>query len=470
MGSRILLGNRLFHSRILLFTLVLNGIVLLLAGRSAALCTLNPTSPSVTICSPANGATVTSPVSLVAGTTDTAYPVTAMKVYVDNVAVYSVKTNQLSTSLSLSAAKHNITVNAWDSSGTVFKGTSIVTVSGGAAPVSVSISPPSGTLIPGQTLQFTSTVLNTSNTAVNWSVDGVAAPGNPTVGMITSSGLYTAGTALGNHTVVATSAADSTKSASATVTVNAPPPVSVTVTPGTASIGVNATQQFTATVQNTTNTGVTWAVDTIAGGNTTVGTITGAGNTVTYTAPATAGPHTVTATSVADNTKSANAAVTVNPPPPVSVTVTPGTATIGVNATQQFTATVQNTTNTGVTWAVDTIAGGNATVGTITGAGNTVTYTAPATTGPHTVTATSVADTTQSGSATVTVAPVSVALSPGTATLAPNATQQFTATVQNTSNTGVTWVVDTFPGGSAAVGTITGTGNTVTYTAPATAG
>jgi len=45
---------------------------------------------------------------------------------------------------------------------------------------------------------------------------------------------------------------------------------------------------------------VTWTVDTVPGGSSSVGTITGTGTTVTYTAPATAGPHTVTATSVAN--------------------------------------------------------------------------------------------------------------------------------------------------------------------------
>jgi hypothetical protein len=74
-----------FRPRTLLLTAALNLMaLLLLAGTSAAQCALNPTSPSVTICSPANGAAVTSPVSVVAGTTDTAHPVTAMKVYLDS--------------------------------------------------------------------------------------------------------------------------------------------------------------------------------------------------------------------------------------------------------------------------------------------------------------------------------------------------------------------------------------------------
>jgi phospholipase C len=204
--------------RYLILCVVFFTFLLLLAGTSAAQCVLNPSSPSVTICTPSNRATVSSPVAVVAGTTD-AHTVTAIKVYLDNNAVYSVNAKQLSTSLSMSGGQHNITVNAWDSSGAVFKTTVIVTVSAaGTAPISVAISPHSATLTPGKTQQFTSTVLNSSNTAVSWSVDGLFS-GNTTVGIISTSGFYTAGTALGNHTVVATSAANSTKSDSAIVMV-----------------------------------------------------------------------------------------------------------------------------------------------------------------------------------------------------------------------------------------------------------
>ncbi len=51
---------------------------------------------------------------------------------------------------------------------------------------------------------------NASNTAVTWSATG---------GTISSSGLYTAGTATGSFTVTATSVQDSTKSASAAITI-----------------------------------------------------------------------------------------------------------------------------------------------------------------------------------------------------------------------------------------------------------
>ncbi len=68
-------------------------------------------------------------------------------------------------------------------------------------------------------------------------------------------------------------------------------------------------QTFTATVTGTANTAVTWSVDGVAGGNTTVGTISTGG---VYSPPSTAGTHTVTATSVArpGTSASSNVAVT----------------------------------------------------------------------------------------------------------------------------------------------------------------
>src|SRR5213079_342410 len=99
----------------------------------------------------------------------------------------------------------------------------------------------------------------------------------------------------------------------------------------------------TATVQNTSNTAVTWQVNGVTGGNATVGTISSSG---LYTAPASPATVTVTAVSQADTTKSASAQVTITPPTAVSVTIAPTSATVAARGTQQFTATVQNTSNT----------------------------------------------------------------------------------------------------------------------------
>ena len=137
----------------------------------------------------------------------------------------------------------------------------------------------------------------------------------------------------------------------------------------------------------------------------------------------------------------------------MTVAVTPGTATLVGGQTQQFTAVVTNTNYTNVTWTV--VSGG----GSISVAG---VYTAPAVTALATVTvrATSVADATKFATATVTVNPtaaVTVAVTPGTATLYGGQSQQFTATVTNAANAAVTW-------GVTGAGTVNAAG---LYTAPA---
>ena len=76
----------------------------------------------------------------------------------------------------------------------------------------------------------------------------------------------------------------------------------VTVTPSTAAITAGGSQQFTASMPSN------WSVDGVAGGNTSLGTISASG---LYIAPSTAGNHTVKATSSTDTSKSGSAVVTV---------------------------------------------------------------------------------------------------------------------------------------------------------------
>ncbi|MFI5110185.1 MAG: family 16 glycosylhydrolase [Terriglobales bacterium] len=77
-------------------------------------------------------------------------------------------------------------------------------------------------------------------------------------------------------------------------------PVAVSISPTSASLLAGGTQQFTAKVTFSTNTAVTWSAipETVSSSG-------------FYTAPGTAGSYTVTATSVADTTKSASATVNV---------------------------------------------------------------------------------------------------------------------------------------------------------------
>jgi len=176
---------------------------------------------------------------------------------------------------------------------------------GGQTTVSVTVSPMSVTLGPGQSQPFTSTVTGSSNTSVTWSL-------SPAVGAVTSGGVYTAPSSISltqTITLTATSVADTTKSASASITLT---PISVTVSPTSASLSAGQSQPFTSTVSGSSNTSVTWSLSPA------VGTVTTGG---LYTAPASiSATQTImlTATSVADATKSATATITLNttPPPP----------------------------------------------------------------------------------------------------------------------------------------------------------
>jgi phosphatidylinositol-3-phosphatase len=81
-------------------------------------CTANATG--VTVCSPAAGSTVGSPVHFVAAAKST-HPITAMRIYVDSVSKFTVSSSSLDTSLALTSGTHSVVMQAWDSSGAVFK-------------------------------------------------------------------------------------------------------------------------------------------------------------------------------------------------------------------------------------------------------------------------------------------------------------------------------------------------------------
>jgi hypothetical protein len=127
---------------------------------------------------------------------------------------------------------------------------------------------------------------------------------------------------------------------------------------------------------------------------------------------------------------------------------------------------VSGSANTAVTWSVNAVAGGNAAIGTISGAGL---YTAPQnlpSPAAVTVTATSNADASKSASAATTVlSDVAVAVTPNPAAVELGATQQFNAVVSGSGNPNpaVMWSVNGVAGGNSVVGTVDATGR---YTAP----
>jgi len=153
----------------------------------------------------------------------------------------------------------------------------------------------------------------------------------------TSKGLAQ-GISQGSATITATDSVSGI-SATTTLTVSAATLTAIDITPADPSIVVGTTQQFMATGHYSDNStqditaSVTWsssdtAVATISNVSTSKGLAQGIGQ----------GSATITATDPASGI-SATTTLTVTVPMLVSIQVTPVSATIGIGATQQFTAT-----------------------------------------------------------------------------------------------------------------------------------
>jgi len=184
-----------------------------------------------------------------------------------------------------------------------------------AAAVLLSISPTNASVPTAGTETFTATVSGTTNTAVTWTLAGAGCSGSScgSLGTSASAAVYLAPNVAPippSLSVVATSIADPSKSASSAVTIV--PVVAVTVTPANASLVTGATQQFNASVTGTSNTAVTWTLQGAGCSAAACGTVNGAG---LYTAPSVVpSPDTVTvtATSAADPSKAGSAFLSIS--------------------------------------------------------------------------------------------------------------------------------------------------------------
>ncbi|HUI73360.1 MAG TPA: hypothetical protein VLX32_00360 [Candidatus Acidoferrum sp.] len=427
--------------------------------------------------------------------------------------------------------------------------------------ITVSVTPTASSVLLGNSLTFSASVSNTTNTGVSWSVNGVAG-GTAATGTITASGVFTAPADLPSPQTVqvtATSVANATKSASAQVTVSSD--IGISLTPGSSAVELGAavafqaqitssghpdnsvrwslsgsscpsgcgtldaggnytapqvlpastsvtltaqsaadvTKKATAAIQITSNftlqisspssvsaggtativatlvpvpgsnpsPTVSWSLSGAGCNGNTCGVLTtttqasGSGaipDTATYTAPATVpNPNTVTVTITpqADPPKEVQATLAIQSGPGVSLT--PVTATLAANHRITLTTQVSGLSDTGIAWGVNGVAGGNASLGQIcvvasspcqavtSGTALQVDYLAPGgipSPNPVSVTATSVANSSLSASAQVTVINhIVVSVQPASATLAPGAVQGFTASVLGTSNQNVVWQV-----------------------------
>jgi hypothetical protein len=350
--------------------------------------------------------------------------------------------------------------------------------------VTIQISPTAAAVTTGSVQPFTATVSNTGLTTVTWLVNGIVG-GNAFVGTIDNNGNYTAPLYVPIPNVVTVTAAanaDNSKQANATVTLSGAP-LPVKVSAESTNLYFGGITLLTASVA-LSNPAVVWEVAGVVGGNAAYGTITplpGNGNQAIYVAPLTSNQSQipVTAVSVENSQFFASATITLSSPPAGSpvVTLTPANPpTVPAGWAQNFQATVTNTQNTGVTWYVDGIAGGNSSVGTIVpGPDNTAVFTSPVQVpNPNHVYVTATSNAQAEAQATsavsvVTAPPLKVTVSQNDPCQNPKSVGlgeqlQLVAAVQGAPNQGVTWGVNEVPGGNSTYGTITTNG---LYTAPA---
>lgn len=219
---------------------------------------------------------------------------------------------------------------------------------------SLSLTPATATVTPGATRQFAvaATWNNGTTTvpALTWTATG---------GTISSSGLYSAGSAPGTYRVIA-GATNGTLADTSIVTIPAVL-VSCAVTPATVNLTSGQTQQYSVTGQRSDGTTTAVSVNWSATG----GTISTSG---LYTAGTVAGTYRIlatvaTATTIACGGDAVVSAPLPPPPPPpttptlAAVVVSPATATVSTAATQQFTANGRlsdgSNSSVAVTWSTN---------------------------------------------------------------------------------------------------------------------
>lgn len=231
--------------------------------------------------------------------------------------------------------------------------------------------------------------------------------------------------------------------------------VTITVSPTTATLRVNESRSFSATVKNTTNTAVRWTA--------TAGTISSTGQ---FTAPSTipgGGTVTVRATSLADETKSAAAVVTINNAKPTITSLDP----TGVNTGLAYTLRIRGSNF--LPTSTVTLEGKPAAPRFLSTTELEVSAVAENPAGNSIDVIVSNPDPGASSSSVrglSVYAPVKVTMSPTTTTVRGGGTVKFNAYISNTSFKTVDWFVNEIPGGNAAVGTVDATG---LYTAPVAA-
>jgi YVTN family beta-propeller protein len=305
---------------------------------------------------------------------------------------------------------------------------------GGSGTPLVQVSPSVAIVILNGTQQFAATVTGVAGQSIVSGTGAVRANNIVTITTTLAHGFSV------NQPVTITGVTDVTFNGVFTI---ASVPSSTTFT--YAQIGTDATSGG----GTATNTSITWFVNDVQGGNAQFGTITATG---IYTAPAAVPPATtvsITATGAVRMSNVVNITTTAAHNLVVGQTVTiSGVTDSTFNGTFVVQSAPTATTFVYAQTAADASSGGGMVISTTIR-----------------IKAVSVADTSVSGTATVSIdSGVSVSVTPNNSTIGVGQTFQFSAVVNGSTNQGVNWSVNNVQGGNSTVGTISPTG---LYTAPA---
>ena len=331
--------------------------------------------------------------------------------------IATVDENGLVTALAVG----NVTITATTADGTELTATCAITVNPIVA-TSITLDKTEATMLIGETLQLTATVLpeNVANGDVTWSTS------DATIATV-ENGLVTA-LAVGNVTITATTADGTELTATCAITVNPIVATSIALDKTEAAMLIGETLQLTATVlpENVTNGDVTWSTSDEAIATVENGLVTALA----------VGNVTITATTADGTELTATCAITVNPIVATSIALDKTEATMLIGETLQLTATVlpENVTNGDVTWSTSDEA-----IATVEN--GLVTAVAP---GNVTITATTADGTELTATCAITVNPIlaeSIALDKTEATMNIGETLQLTATVlpENVTSDDLAW-------------------------------
>ncbi len=235
-------------------------------------------------------------------------------------------------------------------------GTAIVTVQ--PVPVaSLSLTPPTASLIVGDFVQLTATPRDASGAALSGRSIAWSSSAQSLVS-VSSTGLVTA-LAVGTATITATSEG---KSATARITASLVPVESITLSPASATIAAGRTVQLVARAVDSAGTPLTGRTITWTTDQPSIATVDNAGLVTGITA----GRATITASV---DGKSAAAAIDVTPVPVASLTITPGSGTLLVGSTLQLTATARDASGSALPGRSITWISGAPSVATVTQGG-----------------------------------------------------------------------------------------------------